>query len=153
MTTAASGRGRSRAPDGTQDRVAARHQEDSLTARIQTIEQSQHVSRESDPLLRQQAASANPQGLPLIVGHDAGARMSQEFVNRIDRQLTTGRFLRDEPGQRMFAALLRGGGRAQQFVLTHVPQSNDLAQLQPALGQGAGLVEGDGRHLGQSLQG
>ena len=50
----------------------------------------------------------------------------------------------DDPGQRMFAALLRRRGDGQQFVGWYALKRYDFSDFQAALGQRAGLVEGEG---------
>ena len=64
----------------------------------------------------------------------------------LDLGRATGRVARrvqDEPGQRVLAALLRRGRDAQQLVAARA-ERHHVAELEPALGERAGLVEGEG---------
>mmetsp|Transcript_60030 Transcript_60030/g.142092 ORF Transcript_60030/g.142092 Transcript_60030/m.142092 type:complete len:411 (-) Transcript_60030:189-1421(-) len=54
--------------------------------------------------------------------------------------------------ERVVAVLFHRKRHCQQFLLRHPLRRHDVGQLRLALGQGAGLVEGDGRQRAQVLQ-
>ena len=79
--------------------------------------------------------------------------MGAEILDRLRRQPAPRRFLQDEPGERMFAALLRRRGDGQHILDISPLKRRDVAEFQRPFGQRAGLVEGEGVDAGQPLQG
>ena len=79
-----------------------------------------------------------------VLRRDAAAGMGAEVLDRLRRQAAPRRLLQDDAGQRVFAALLRRRGDGQQLVGDYALQRYDFSDFQPALGERAGLVEGEG---------
>ena len=76
-----------------------------------------------------------------------------EFDNRHRAHNCRLGFLDDQPGERMFAALLGAGGQADAVLRVEVGQADQIAEFEFRFGDGAGLVEGEGADLGQPFQG
>src|SRR6185312_16792222 len=86
-------------------------------------------------------------------GGNPGAGMRFERFGFHRRDAALGRRLQDQSSQRMLALLLCDGGGPQHFVRRSTVQTDDVAELQPSLGEGAGFVEGKSRYAGESFEG
>ena len=127
-------------------------QQGSLAAGIELLQRLAWPPAEVQSLLFKQPRRANEDaGLPRSAS-DAGTGMGLEFVDGIERQMAGLGFADDEPASRCSlrcstAAATRSTSSAERR------QADHIAQFQPAFGEGAGLVEGERRDLGEPFQG
>ena len=139
--------------DRPQHPAAAGDQQRRLPVGVQPFQQGQRLRRHGHALLLQQPAVADDHRAAGRAGRHAAAGVGAEVLDRLRRQPAPRRLLQDDPGQRVFAALLRRRGHGQQLVGGCALKGYDFSDFQPALGERAGLIEGEGVDAGQSLQG
>ena len=104
----------------------------------------------------QVADEDRPRRPPIVAdaGRDAGAGLGLEVVDLGQVEPERSGLGHEQARQRMLARPLGGGGQAEQVVLASSGRSaTTVAQLGPALGQGAGLVEREGVDPRQPLEG
>src|SRR5947209_12199531 len=106
------------------------------------------IGRDTDAVLLEEACRAHEDA----VRDDAGAGIGLKIAGHFQRELPAVCSVQDDAGQRVFASLFGRRRQAKHLVGRHVGQRHDLAELEPALGDGAGLVERHRPHAGQPFQ-
>ena len=106
------------------------------------------------PCSRRSSGLAGKDSLPLHLGTDAPAGDHAEVLGLRQRPAVSPAAADDGLPQRMLRELLGGGRQPVELVLAAgFGHADHCHHLRRAVGQGAGLVEGDDLSLGQPLQG
>ena len=137
--------------DHTGDPPIDGHEQGRLARGVERVEGLLGLGRHGHPTLSEEAQVADQDlAFPSVVtepGRDPGPGLRLEISHVGERQAERAGLSDEQARQRVLARALSGGGEPQKVVLAPALQRDAAAQFGAALGQGPGLVEGEGVNL------
>ena len=145
-TAAASGRTRSRAPTAPRTAAVAGHEQRRLPAGVEPVQHGRRLRRQGDALFFQQPAVADDQRSPpavrAVTPAPGWARNSSTGSGVSPRRAASCTMSRASGCSLRCSAV--AAARSTSSAVDAARAAIDVAEFEPALGERAGLVEGEG---------